>query len=73
MLTNCAKCRKKIENLDSKIFKTKNGRIIIESKCSTRGIKKPRFIKALLIEGLLSSLALKSPLNKTLLLGDIFF
>ena len=29
MLTYCVKCRKKTENLSSKIFKTKNGRLIM--------------------------------------------
>ena len=29
----CVKCRKKPENLDSKSFKTKNGRLIMQSKC----------------------------------------
>ena len=38
MLTYCVKCRKTTENLDSKIFKTKNGRIIMQSKCPKCGI-----------------------------------
>ena len=35
----------KTENLDSNIFKTKNGRIIIKSKCAVRGINKSIFVK----------------------------
>ena len=34
--------QKKPENLNSKIFKTKNGRLIMQSKCSECGIKKLR-------------------------------
>ena len=45
MLTYCVKCRRKTENLDPKIFKTKNGRITIPSKCVACGIKKSRFVK----------------------------
>ena len=33
MKTYCVKCRKNTENLNSKIFKTKNGRLIMQSKC----------------------------------------
>ena len=40
MKTYCVKCRKKIENLNSKTFKTKNGRLIMQSKCADCGIKK---------------------------------
>ena len=29
MKTYCVKCRKNTENLNSKIFKTKNGRLIV--------------------------------------------
>ena len=42
MQTYCVKCRKKPENLNSKIFKTNNGRLIMQSKCSECGIKKLR-------------------------------
>ena len=33
MLTCCVKCRKNTENLNPKMFKTKNGRLIMQSKC----------------------------------------
>ena len=39
MLTYCIKCWKNTENLNSKIFKTKNGRFIMQSKCHVCGIK----------------------------------
>ena len=64
MITYCVKCRRKTENIDSKIFKTKNGRIIMQSKCAACGIKKSRFVKEQEAEGLLSNLGIKTPLNK---------
>ena len=39
------KCRKNTENINSKIFKTKNGRLTMQSKCTVCGIKKPIFVK----------------------------
>ena len=45
MLTYCVKCRKKTKNSNSKIFKIKNGRLIMQSKCTECGIKKSRFVK----------------------------
>ena len=45
METYCVKCKKNTKNLNSKIFKTKNKRLIMQSKCSNCGIKKSRFIK----------------------------
>ena len=34
MKTYCVKCRKDTENLNSRIFKTNNNRLIMQSKCS---------------------------------------
>ena len=73
MKTYCSKCKKDSENLDSKIFKTKNNRIIMRSKCSDCGNKKSRFIKEQEAEGLLSNLGIRTPLNKVPILGDILF
>ena len=56
MLTYYVKCRRKIENLDSKIFETQNGRVIMQSKCGVCGIKKSRFAKEQEAKGLLSNL-----------------
>ena len=83
MLTYCVKCRKTTENLDSKIFKTKNGRLIMKSKCPVCGIKKSRFLKEQDAKGLLSNLGIKTLcfvlsvkmneiVNKFLLVGDKF-
>ena len=71
MLTYCVKCRKNTENLDSKIFKTRNERMIMQSKCAVCGSKKSRFMKEKEAKGTLNSLGLKTPLNKIPLLGDI--
>ena len=43
--TYCVKCRKNTERLNSKIFKTKNGRLIMQSKCAECGIKTSRVLK----------------------------
>ena len=74
MLTYCVKCRKKnTENVNSKISKTKNNRLIMQSKCAVCGIKKSRFVKEQEAKGLLSNLGIKTPLNKIPLLVDILF
>ena len=73
MKTYCIKCRKYTENLNSKIFKTKKGRLIMQSKCTECGFKKSRFVKEKGAKGLLSSLGLKTRLSKIPLFGDIFF
>ena len=44
MKTYCLKYKKDTENLDSKIFRTKNNRIIVQSKCKDCGNKKSRFM-----------------------------
>ena len=40
MNTYCVKCKRDTENLNSETFRTKNNRLIIQSKCSVCGIKK---------------------------------
>ena len=72
MKTYCVKCRKNTENLNSKIFKTKNGRLIMQSKCTECGFKKSRFVKEQKAKGLVSNLGIKTPLSKTPLLKILF-
>ena len=55
----CVKCRKDTENIDPKMFRTKNNRLILQSKCTVCGIKKSRFIKKQGAKGLLSDLGIK--------------
>ena len=43
------------------------------SKCAIRGSKKSRFIKNQEAKGLLSNLAVRMPLSKVPILGDILF
>ena len=52
MKTYCVKCRKNTENLNSKIFKTKNSRLTLQSKCAECGFKKSRFGKVQEAKGL---------------------
>ena len=68
----CVECRKNTENLNSKIFKRKNGRLIMQSKCANCGIKKSRVVKEQEAKVLLSDLAIKTPLSKIPLLNLLF-
>ena len=45
MLSYCLKCRKNTENKHAKMIKTKNGRLMLSSKCAICGNKKSRFLK----------------------------
>ena len=68
----CVKCRKNTENIDPKMFRTKNNRLIMQSKCSDCGIKKSRFVKEQEAKGLLSNLGIRTPLSKIPLLNVLF-
>ena len=72
MNTYCVKCRKDTENIDPKIVRTKNNRLVMQSKCSACGIKKSRFVKEQEAKGLLCSLGIKTPFSKIPLLNDLF-
>ena len=72
MKTYCVKCRKDTENIDPKIVRTKNNRLVMQSKCSVCGIKKSRFVKEQEAKGLLSNLGIKTPLSKIPLLNVLF-
>ena len=63
MKSYCFKCRKDTENINSKVLKTSNGRIMILSKCAICGSKKSRFIKNQEAKGLLSNLGIRTPLS----------
>ena len=66
------KCKKNTENIDPKILRTKNNRLIMQSKCNDCGFKKSRFVKEQEAKGLLSNLGIKTPLNKIPLLNLLF-
>ena len=72
MNTYCVKCRKDTNNIDPKIVRTKNYRLVMQSKCSVCGIKKTRFIKEQEAKGLLSNLGIKTPLGKIPLQNVLF-
>ena len=71
-LTYCMRCRKNNENLNSKTFRTKNGRMIMWSKYPESGIKKSRFVKKQKGKGLFSNLGIKKSLSKISLLNVLF-
>ena len=70
MKTYCLKCKK--DTIDSKIVRTKNNRIPMQSKCSDCKNEKPRFVKEQEVKGLLSNLGIKTPLSKIPLLNVLF-
>ena len=72
MKTYCIKCKKDTENIDQKIVKTKNDRLLMQLKCSVCRIKKLRFIKEQEAKGLLSNLGIKTPLSKIPLWNVLF-
>ena len=72
MKTYCVKCRKDTENIDPKIVRTKNNRLVMQSKCSLCGIKKVKFAKEQEAKSLLSNLGIKTPFSKIPLLNILF-
>ena len=63
MLFYCLKCRKNTESKNPKVLRTKNGRIMLLSKCSVCNSKKSRFLKEQEARGLLSSVGIRTPLS----------
>ena len=72
MKAYCVKCKTNTENIDPKIFKTKDNRLIMQSKCCVCKNKKSRFVKEQEAKGLLSNLGIKTPLSKIPLLNILF-
>ena len=64
MKSYCLKCRKNIENINSRVSKTSNDRAMVLSKCAICDSKKTRFMKKQEAKGLLSKLGFKTPLSK---------
>ena len=69
MKTYCVKCRTNTENIDPKIFRTKDNRLLMQSQCTDCRNKKSRFVKKQDAIGLLSNLGIKTPFSKILLLN----
>ena len=72
MNTYYLKCKTNTSNIDPKTYKTKNNRLLMQSKCSVCGTKKSRFVKEQDAKGLLSNLGIKTPLSKIPLLNVLF-
>ena len=73
MLSYCLKCRKNTKSKNPKVARTKNGRIMLLSKCALCDSKKLKFIKQQEASGLLSSLGIKTLLSKIHLVGPLLF
>ena len=73
MLSYYLKCRKNTESKNPKLVRTKNGRKMLLSKCAVCDSKRSKFIKEQKAGGLLTSLGIKTPLNKIPLLGPLLF
>ena len=54
------------------MVKTKNNRLLMQSKCSVCGTKKSKFVKKQDAKRLLSNLGIKTPLSKIPLLNVLF-
>ena len=73
MLPYCLKYRKNIERKNEEVVKTKNGRMMLLSKCAVCDSKKSKYIKEQEASLLLSSLGIKIPLSKIPLIGPPLF
>ena len=60
MFSYFLKCRKNTKSKNPRIAKTKNGRIMLLSKCAVCDSKKSKFIKQQEVSGLLSSGRIKT-------------
>ena len=72
MKTYCVKCKKDTENINPKMVRTNNNRLIMQSKCPICGIKKTRFVKEQEPKDLLSNLGIRTPSIKIPLLTVLF-
>ena len=61
MKTYCVVCKKNTDNINSKVVKTKNGRLMLSSQCSICRNKKSRSVKNQEAKGLLSQLEIRTP------------
>ena len=73
MLSYWLKCRKNTESKNPKVVRIKIRRIMLLSKSAVCDSEKSKVIKEQEASGLLSSLGIKTPLNKTPLLDPLLF
>ena len=71
MKTYCVKCRKDTNNINPKIFRTKN-KLFMQSQCTDCRNKMSRFVKEQDVKVLLSSLGINTPFSKISLLNVLF-
>ena len=69
MKTYCVKCKTNTDNIDSKIFRTKNNRLLMQSTCNDCRNKKSRFVRKQEAESLLSNLEINTPFSEIPLLN----
>ena len=72
MKTYCLNRKTNTDNIDPKMFKTKNNRLLMQPKCSVCNNKKSQFVKEQDATGFLSNLGTKTPLSKVLSLNFLF-
>ena len=65
------KGRKNTESKTPKVARTKNGKIMLSSKCAVRDSKKLKYIKEQEASGLSSNLKIRTALSKILLEGPL--
>ena len=70
--TYCLVCKKYTENINPKIVRNRQNRLMIQSNCAMCGSKKSRFIKEQKALGILSNLGIKTPLSQVPLLNILF-
>ena len=73
MLSYCLKCKQITESRNPKVAKARNARIMFLSKFEVCDSKKSKSIIEEEASELLSTLGIKAPLNKTLLVGRLLF
>ena len=68
----CLVCKKYTENINPKIVRNRQNRLMIQPNCANCGNKKSRFIKEQQAMAILSNLGIKTPLSKVPLLNILF-
>ena len=72
MNTYCLLCKEDTKNINSKVARTKNNRLMMLSNCAICNNKKSRFIKEQEAKGLLSNLGIRTALSQIPLLNVLF-
>ena len=70
--TYCLACRKYTENINPKIVRNRQNRLMIQSNCAVCNSKKSRFIKEQKAMRILNNLRIKTPLSKVALSNVLF-